>query len=138
MARSLPCSGESTTTECGVNYQLPAVITEVAQWGTPRTVDPIDWSHAPPSWAVPPERLVHSINRCSSTTAGIRMCNVATFSMRDNHLAYAATQGIKPPCLALPMRPLRIRGTIPNLSKKKKKNQTKYIWFYNAYILIVK
>ena len=30
-----PNSGESTTTECGVNYQLLAVITEVAQWGTP-------------------------------------------------------------------------------------------------------
>ena len=28
-------SGESTTTEYGVNYQLFAVITEVAQWGTP-------------------------------------------------------------------------------------------------------
>ena len=26
-----PSSGESTTTECGVNYQLLAVITEVAQ-----------------------------------------------------------------------------------------------------------
>ena len=26
-----PPSGESTTTECGVNYQLLAVITEVAQ-----------------------------------------------------------------------------------------------------------
>ena len=30
-----PPSGESTTTECGVNYQLLAVITEVAQWGSP-------------------------------------------------------------------------------------------------------
>ena len=30
-----PPSGESTTTECGANYQLLAVITEVAQWGTP-------------------------------------------------------------------------------------------------------
>ena len=30
-----PHSGESTTRECGVNYQLLAVITEVAQWGTP-------------------------------------------------------------------------------------------------------
>ena len=29
-----PPNGESTTTECGVNYQLLAVITEVAQWGT--------------------------------------------------------------------------------------------------------
>ena len=28
-----PPSGESTTTECGFNYQLLAVITEVAQWG---------------------------------------------------------------------------------------------------------
>ena len=30
-----PSSGESTTTECGVNYQLLVVITEVVQWGTP-------------------------------------------------------------------------------------------------------
>ena len=30
-----PPTGESTTTECGFNYQLHAVITEVAQWGTP-------------------------------------------------------------------------------------------------------
>ena len=30
-----PPSGESTTTECLFNYQLLAVITEVAQWGTP-------------------------------------------------------------------------------------------------------
>ena len=30
-----PLSRESTTTECGVNYQLLTVITEVAQWGTP-------------------------------------------------------------------------------------------------------
>ena len=29
------------------------------------TVDPIDWSSLPPQWAVPLERLVHSINRCS-------------------------------------------------------------------------
>ena len=52
-----PC-GESTTTECGVTYQL----TEVAQWEllvtvdhnqlrtmASETVDPIDWSHQPPS-----------------------------------------------------------------------------------------
>ena len=30
-----PPSGESTTTECGVNYQLLPVFTEVAQWGAP-------------------------------------------------------------------------------------------------------
>ena len=53
------------------------------------TVDPIDWSHPPPSWAVPPERHVHSINLCN--LSGTRTCNR---SMRGNHLAYAATQGI--------------------------------------------
>ena len=51
------------------------------------TVDPINWSHPPPSWAVPPERLVHSINQCNFS--GNRTCNR---SMRGNHLAYAATQ----------------------------------------------
>ena len=55
-------------------------------------VDSIDWSHPPPSWAVPPDRLVHSKNRCSSATAGIRSCNLATFSMRGIHLAYETTQ----------------------------------------------
>ena len=49
------------------------------------TVDPIDSSHPPPSCTVPPERLVHCINRLSSGTAGIRSCNPATFSMRGNH-----------------------------------------------------
>ena len=56
-----PPTRESTTTECGFNYQLLAVITEVAQWGAPscsqpqplrtmasETVDPIDWLHPPP------------------------------------------------------------------------------------------
>ena len=35
-----PPSGESTTTECGVNYQLLAVITEATQWGTPSCSQP--------------------------------------------------------------------------------------------------
>ena len=35
-----PPSGESTTTECGINYQLLAVITEVAQWGAPSSSQP--------------------------------------------------------------------------------------------------
>ena len=104
-----PPSGESTTTECGVNYQLLAVITEVAQWGTPscrltvdhnqlrtmasETVDPIDWLHPPPTWAVPPVHLVHSINRCSSATAGIERATLQPS-------ACEAT--------TLPMRPLRV------------------------------
>ena len=35
-----PPSGESTATECGFNYQLLAVITEVAQWGAPSCSQP--------------------------------------------------------------------------------------------------
>ena len=37
------------------------------------TVDPIDWSYPPPSWAVPPERLVHIINQFN--LSGNRTCN---------------------------------------------------------------
>ena len=53
------------------------------------TVDPINWSLPPPSWAVSPERLVHSINQCN--LSGTWTCNR---SMLGNHLAYAATQGM--------------------------------------------
>ena len=35
-----PPSGESATTGCGFNYQLLAVITEVAQWGAPSCSQP--------------------------------------------------------------------------------------------------
>ena len=35
-----PPSRESTTTECGVNHQLLAVITEAAQLGTPSCSQP--------------------------------------------------------------------------------------------------
>ena len=35
-----PPSGESTTAECGFNYQLRAVITEVTQWGAPSCSQP--------------------------------------------------------------------------------------------------
>ena len=55
-------------------------------------VDSIDWSHPIPSWAVPTKRLVHSINQCN--LSGNRTCSR---SMRGNHLAYAATQGIEWP-----------------------------------------
>ena len=61
-----PHSEEFTKTECGVNYQLLAVIIEVAQWVTPSfsrqppaTANGVrdgrsNWLVAPPpSWAVP-------------------------------------------------------------------------------------
>ena len=81
-----PPSGESTTTECGVNYQLRAVIIEVAQLGTPSCSRPqpatdfgardgrFNWLVAPPpSWAVPPERLVNCINQCSHRESTFRL-----------------------------------------------------------------
>ena len=52
------------------------------------SIDSIDWSHPLPSWAVPPERL--ACIQCN--LSGNRTCNR---SMRGNHLAYAATQGMK-------------------------------------------
>ena len=36
-------------------------------------VDPIDWLHPPPSWTIPPERHVLSINQCN--LSGTRTCN---------------------------------------------------------------
>ena len=63
------------------------------------TVDPIDWPHPPPTLAVPPERLVHSINRCSSVTAGIERatlqpsaCEATTLPMRPLRVYKSATR----------------------------------------------
>ena len=106
MARSLPvemhyhrmCGQLSTT--CSNPLKQPngdlliAIDHNQLRTMASETVDPIDWSHPPPSWAVPLERLEHSINRCSSATALNRSCNLATFSLRGNHIAYAAIQDI--------------------------------------------
>ena len=108
-----PPSLESTTTECGVNYQLLAVNTEVAQWGTPScsrpqqlrtmasdTVDPIDWSHSPPSWAVPPERnVLHGINAAYKSQDLLHQPGLerASTVMPEKRTTCAATQGISDP-----------------------------------------
>ena len=55
------------------------------------TVDPIDWSHPPPSWAVTPVWAPPAEYKSVQPLPGI---DPATFSMRGNHLAYEATQGI--------------------------------------------
>ena len=73
------------------------------------TVDPIGWSHPPPSWT--PERHVHSINQCNPS--GTRTCNR---SMRCNHLAFAATQGI---------------STI--WKSKTMRNACKLFWYFNTF-----
>ena len=101
MARSLPVENLlAQNVGSIINYLQNC--TEAAQWEllvavnhnqlwtmASETVDPIDWSHPAPTWAVPPERHVHSINQCHLSAT--RTCNR---SMRGNHLAYTATQGM--------------------------------------------
>ena len=68
------------------------------------TVDPIDWSHPPPTWAVPPERLVHSINRCSSAAAGIERTTLQPSACEAS---------------TLPMRPLRVLLLLKKVGTKR-------------------
>ena len=76
MARSLPVEnllpqnvGSISTTSSNLlkwpNGELVAVDYNQLRTLATETVGPTDWSHPPPSWAVPLERLVHSIDRCS-------------------------------------------------------------------------
>ena len=68
MARSLPVEN-LLPQNVGSIINYLQYSTEVAQWGTPSC------SRLQPQPATP-ERIVHSINRCSSDTAGIRSCNL--------------------------------------------------------------
>ena len=85
------------TTECVVNYQLlsvlkqpneePLVAADHNQLRTmaSETIDPIDWSHPSPSCAVPPERLLHNLNRCSlsrESTLQSSACDSTTLPVR--------------------------------------------------------
>ena len=83
---------------------------------TSETVDQIEWSHPPPSWAVPPERHVHSINECN--LSGTRTCSR---SMQGNHLAYAATPGIC--CHSGYMRSLRVYAATQGIC-----GHSGYVW----------
>ena len=61
-------------------------------------VDPIDLPCPHTSWAVPPECLVHCINQCNlsrNQTCNLSRNRTCNLSMRVNHLAYAATEGIQ-------------------------------------------
>ena len=101
-----------------INYSKQS--TEVAEWGTPSCSRPQPATDnglrdgksnllfaPPPSGAVPSERLVHSINRCSLSSPGTRLCYC---SMRGNHLAYAATQGETLVSGMRPVSELLVRG----------------------------
>ena len=139
-----PPSGESTTKECGDNYQLLAVIywsspiwnsylqsttKSYGQWRQRRKTRITGCSSHHHGWShsSPPDRLVHSINRCSSATPGIHSCNLATFGKRGNHLAYAATQGI---CgHAGYMRPRRVYAATQGISGHAGYLIISHIWF---------
>ena len=92
-----PPRGKSTTTECWVQLSttcsyvlkqpngelLVAVNHNQLRTVASETVDPIDWSHPPPSWTVPPERHVQSSNQCNLS---------GTRTMQPQHAR-------QPPCL---------------------------------------
>ena len=54
------------------------------------TVDPIDWSYSPPSWAVPPERLVHSINQCTQRDSNVQPQHVRQPSCLCGHSGWCS------------------------------------------------
>ena len=62
------------------------------------TVDPIDWSHPPPSWAVPPElHVLHSVNVAYKSQDLLQQPGVehASKGMPDQRTTCAATHCIR-------------------------------------------
>ena len=63
----------------------------------PETVYPIDWSHPPPSWAVPPElHVLHGVNAAYKSQDLVHQPGLehASTGMLDQHTACAATHGM--------------------------------------------
>ena len=102
-----PPSGESTTTECGFNYQLLAVIywsslvaVNHSQLRTmaSETVDPIDWLHPPPYTRQYPLSSTYCTLQCGLGCKSQDLLlwvrrDRATFGIPDQRTACAATQG---------------------------------------------
>ena len=62
------------------------------------TVDPLDWPHPPPSWAVPPElHVLHGFNAAYKSQDLLHQPGLerASTGMPDQRTTCAATQGIK-------------------------------------------
>ena len=60
------------------------------------TVDPIDWSHPPPSWAVPPEiHVLHGVNAAYKSQDLVHQPGLERVStgMPDQRITGAATLG---------------------------------------------
>ena len=63
----------------------------------PETVDPIDWSHHPPSWAVPPElHILHRVNAAYKLQDLLHQLGLehASTAIPDQCTTCAATQGM--------------------------------------------
>ena len=61
------------------------------------SVDPIDWSHPPPSWSVPPElHVLHGDNAAYKSQDMLQQPGLerASTGMPDQRTTSAATQGI--------------------------------------------
>ena len=59
------------------------------------TVDPIDWSHPPPSWAVPPElHVLHGVNAAYKSQDLLQQPGIerASTGMPDQRTTGAATR----------------------------------------------
>ena len=64
----------------------------------PETVEPIDWSHPPPSWAMPPElHVLHGVNAAYKSQDLLQKPGHEheTTGMPDHRSIIAATQDIK-------------------------------------------
>ena len=87
---------------------------------TSETVDPIDWSHPPPSWAVPPELLLlHGVNEptnrktwCTSRDSNTRPQEVAVRPQEWQCRRSGTGRGVA----ALPVRTLGVYQPIINQS----------------------
>ena len=100
---------------------LVAVNHNQLQTKASETVDIIDWLHPPPSWAVPPECLVPSINQCNLSRN--QTCNC---SMRGNHLARAATQGIIKSYIIAEDTYQHLPGNLQKICQRKVHRNIKY------------
>ena len=63
------------------------------------TVDPVDWSHPPPSWAVPPAlQVLHGVNAAYKSQDLLHQLELeqASTGLPDQRTTCAATQGYFP------------------------------------------
>ena len=77
------------------------------------TVDPIDWSHTPPSWA-PELHVLHGVNAANKSQDLLHQLGLEHASMGkpDQNTACAAAQGMKSELSVLDISNLSIRSKL--------------------------